>query len=54
MPVRKTSKDGKPAYQWGESGTKYTYTAGDDASRMIAKGKAERQGRAVHASGYKG
>ena len=54
MPVHKTTKDGKPAYQWGNSGVKYTYTPGDAASRERAKKKAGKQGQAAHASGYRG
>ncbi len=54
MPVRR-SKDGRgPYYQWGDSGKKYHYTAGDKASREAARKKAEKQGRAARASGYKG
>ena len=33
MPVHPTTKNGRPAYQWGTSGAKYTYTAGNAASR---------------------
>jgi len=51
MPVRRTTKNGKPAYQYGTQGAKYPYTAGDEASRARAKAKAERQGRAIRASG---
>ncbi len=50
MPVHRTTKDGKPAYQWGDSGKKYTYTAGNVPSRELAKQKAARQGRAVQAN----
>lgn len=53
MPVRRTTSNGKPAYQWGKHGKKYTYTPGDGASRKRAKAKAERQGRAARAAGYK-
>ena len=42
MPVRKV---GPNSYQWGTSGKVYT---GKDA-----KAKAERQGRAIYASGYR-
>jgi hypothetical protein len=42
MPVRKVGPD---SYQWGNSGKVYT---GKDA-----KAKAERQGRAIYASGYR-
>jgi len=53
MPVKRTTKDGKPAYQWG-SGKKYTYTAGDKESRERAKRKAREQGKAAYAGGYNG
>jgi hypothetical protein len=54
MPVHR-SKDSKgPYYQWGDSGKKYHYTAGDKSSREAAKKKAEKQGQAARASGYKG
>lgn len=54
MPVHR-SKDGKgPYYQWGESGKKYHYESGDEESRKRAKAKAEKQGRAIRASGYDG
>lgn len=50
MPVKR-GKDSKGAYyQWGDSGKKYHYTAGDDESRKRAKSKAEKQGRAVKAN----
>ena len=54
MPVKR-GKDSKGAYyQWGDSGAKYHYTAGNKTSRERAKAKAEKQGRAARASGYKG
>jgi hypothetical protein len=53
MPVGKCEKDGKPGYQWGDAGTCYTYTAGNEESKSRAKSKAEAQGRAAYASGYK-
>lgn len=54
MPVHR-GKDAKgPYYQWGDSGKKYHYEAGNKSSRENAKKKAERQGRAARASGYKG
>lgn len=52
MPVHKTTSNGKPAYQWGNHGKKYTYKPGDKASRERAKKKAIAQGQAAHASGY--
>lgn len=55
MPVHRTYTDsGQPAYQWGQSGHKYPYTAGSEASRRRAKAKAEAQGRAARANGYTG
>jgi hypothetical protein len=54
MPVN-AGRDSKGCYyQWGSSGKKYYYTCGDKPSRDRAKRKAEEQGRAVRASGYRG
>jgi hypothetical protein len=54
MPVHR-GKDAKgPFYQWGQSGKKYHYSPGDKEGREGAKKKAERQGRAARAAGYKG
>jgi hypothetical protein len=54
MPVKR-GKDSKGSYyQWGDSGKKYHYTAGDKSSREQAREKAARQGRAARASGYRG
>ena len=47
MPVRRTTVDGKPAYQWGKTGKKYSYTAGNESSRERAKKRAIKQGLAV-------
>jgi len=48
MPVhRTTAANGKPAYQWGATGKKYTYKAGNAASRLAAKKSAIKQGLAV-------
>lgn len=54
MPVHRTTAGSKPAYQWGEHGKKYTFKAGDKASRRAAKAKATAQGQAAHANGYRG
>ena len=52
MPT-KSGKDSKGSYyQWG-NGKKFYYQAGDKESREEAKEKADKQGRAVYASGYK-
>jgi len=54
VPVKR-GKDKKGSYyQWGDSGKKYHYTSGDKSSRQSAKKKAEKQGLAAHASGYRG
>ena len=45
MPVHKVMKDGKPGYQWGNSGKVYT---GPGAATKAAK-----QGQAAYAAGYK-
>ena len=47
MPIHNTTVDGRPAYQWGKTGKKYVYTAGDKKSRERAKKKAIKQGLAV-------
>lgn len=54
MPVHRGKDTEGPFYQWGDSGKKYHYTAGNDKSRKAAKQKAEKQGQAARASGYKG
>ena len=46
MPVQRCSKSGKSGWKWGASGKCY--------SGPGAREKAERQGRAVRASGYTG
>lgn len=52
MPVQPCSKDGKPGFQFGESGACYTYTSGDSASMKEAKAKAHKQEIAARASGW--
>lgn len=47
MPVHRTTKNGKPAYQYGTTGAKYVYAAGNEASREAAKKKAIKQGLAI-------
>jgi hypothetical protein len=54
MPVKRSKDSQGPYYQWGESGKKYPYKAGDRKSREQAKAKASKQGQAAHASGYGG
>ena len=53
MPIKACRSGGKPGYKFGDSGTCYTYTPGNEASRNRAKSKAQRQERAIRASGYK-
>lgn len=53
MPINRCSKDGKPGFRFGTTGTCYTYTTGNDASRARAKKKAQTQERAIRASGFK-
>jgi hypothetical protein len=52
MPVKRGQDSKGPYYQWGGSGKKYHYTAGDKRSRDRAKAQASKQGQAAHASGY--
>ena len=47
MPIHRTTKNGKPAIQYGTTGAKYIYTAGDAASREAAKKKAIKQALAI-------
>lgn len=47
MPVHRTTKGSRPAYQWGDTGAKYIYVPGNKASRDAAKKKAIRQGLAA-------
>jgi hypothetical protein len=49
MPLRQTTLNGKPAYQWGTTGKKYSYTPGNAAQRELAKRKALEQGKAIEA-----
>ncbi len=54
MPVHRTTVGGRPAYQWGNHGKKYSYKAGNKASASAAKRKAGKQGQAAHTNGYHG
>jgi hypothetical protein len=47
MPIQECSRDGKPGYQWGESGKCYTYASGNEEARKEAKRKAYIQGYAI-------
>ena len=50
MPVMECQSNGKPGFKFGESGTCYTYTAGDDTSKEAARTKAVDQGKAIEAN----
>jgi len=53
MPTH-TGSDSQGCYaRWGNHGKKYYYKCGDDAARDRAKAKADKQGQAAHAGGYK-
>jgi hypothetical protein len=47
MPLHRTTKDGKPAFQYGTTGAKYAYTPGNTASREAARKKAIQQALAI-------
>lgn len=47
MPVQECSMDGMPGAKWGDAGTCYTYTPGDDEGRKDAVAKALAQGIAI-------
>ena len=54
MPT-KTGKDSKGCFaRWGDHGKKYYYECGNRKAREAAKKKADKQGRAAYAHGYKG
>jgi hypothetical protein len=53
MPVQRKQDSKGGFYQWGNTGAKYRYTAGDAESRKKAEKKAQKQGAAARASGYK-
>ena len=50
MPVHMGVDDQGHYYQYGEHGAKYYFNLSDAASQKDAMDKAERQGRAIHAS----
>lgn len=47
MPVKRGSDDRGPFYRWGDSGKRYRYTPGNEASRKRARDRAVLQGRAA-------
>ena len=54
MPVHRGRDYLGPFYQWGEHGKRYRYSTGDVRERAAARRKAEAQGRAAYANGYRG
>jgi hypothetical protein len=54
VPVQRGKDSEGPYYKWGKSGKKYHYATGEKSSREMARKKAEQQGQAARASGYKG
>ena len=54
MPVQRCEEDGKPGFKWGRGGKCYTYSRGNLRAKARARLKAEWQGRAAYAAGYKG
>ena len=54
MPVHRRRDTKGPYYQWGNHGKKYYYRSNNVRSRENAKSKANLQGRAAHASGWRG
>ena len=47
MPIHRTTKNGKPALQYGIHGAKYIYTAGNKTSRAAARQKCIQQALAI-------
>jgi hypothetical protein len=47
MPVRRGKNTHGPYYQYGDTGHKYYYTAGNGKSREKARARAALQGRAI-------
>jgi len=54
IPTRCGQTDSNGTFcRWGDKGKKYYYTPGDKASMARARAKAEKQGRAIHSTGWK-
>lgn len=54
MPVH-TGKDKEGSYyRWGTSGKKFHFDPSSESSKSNAKSKAQKQARAIYASGYRG
>lgn len=53
MPIHRSKDVNGCFYQWGNTGKKYYYTAGNKQERDKAYEKARKQERAIYASGYR-
>lgn len=49
MPIKRTTKGGRPAFKFGDAGTAYPYEPGNKQSREKARRRAMRQGQAIQA-----
>ena len=49
MPIMQCTKDGKIGFKWGENGTCFTYTPGNEESQREAIRKANAQAAAIRA-----
>lgn len=47
MPLKRCEDDGKPGWKWGDAGTCYVFTPGDDESEAAARKKAMAQAAAM-------
>lgn len=50
MPLQTDKDNNGWFYRWGDSGKKYYFRLANGRSKSIAKGKAEKQGRAIERS----
>lgn len=47
MPLKRCESEGDPGWKWGDAGTCYTFTAGNEASETAARKKAMAQAAAM-------
>lgn len=52
MPVQRNKDSIGCFYRWGNHGKKYYYIPNNKKSRMIAKNKASKQGKAIKAQNF--
>ena len=53
MPTHQGRDSNGSYYQWGNHGKRYYYVTGNKRSRELARNKANRQGVAIKASGWR-